>query len=57
MQAFLHDLLTRFPALKSRKLINLETVLDELDSAPAAFLDLLHSGAGNIRKMIVNLSD
>ena len=45
------------PALKSGKLINRETVVEGLDAAPAAFLDLLHSGAGNIGKMIVKLSD
>jgi hypothetical protein len=44
------------PALASGKLVNRETVVDGLDSAPAAFLDLLHSGAGNIGKMIVRLS-
>ena len=43
------------PALKSGKLISRETVVVGLDAAPAAFLDLLHSGAGNIGKMIVNL--
>jgi hypothetical protein len=45
------------PALKSGKLINRETFVDGLDAAPAAFLDLLHSGAGNIGKMIVRLSN
>jgi hypothetical protein len=45
------------PALKSGKLINRETVAEGLDAAPAAFLDLLHSGARNIGKMIVKLSD
>jgi NADPH-dependent curcumin reductase CurA len=45
------------PALKSGKLINCETVVEGLDAAPAAFLDLLHSGAGNIGKMIVKLPD
>jgi hypothetical protein len=44
------------PALASGKLINRETFVDGLDSAPAAFLDLLHSGARNIGKMIVRLS-
>jgi hypothetical protein len=44
------------PALKSGKLINRETVVVGLDAAPAAFLDLLHSGAGNIGKMIVKLT-
>jgi NADPH-dependent curcumin reductase CurA len=43
------------PALKSGKLISRETVVVGLDAAPAAFLDLLHSGAGNIGKMIVKL--
>jgi NADPH-dependent curcumin reductase CurA len=45
------------PALKSGKLINRQTVVNGLDAAPAAFLDLLHSGAGNIGKMIVKLAD
>ena len=45
------------PALKSGKLINRETVAEGLDTAPSAFLDLLHSGARNIGKMIVKLSD
>jgi NADPH-dependent curcumin reductase CurA len=45
------------PALKSGKLINRETVVVGLDAAPAALLDLLHSGAGNIGKMIVKLPD
>ena len=52
--AFLEEVV---PALKSGKLINRETVVEGLDAAPAAFLDLLHSGAGNIGKMIVKLSD
>jgi len=45
------------PALRSGKLINRETVVHGLASAPEAFLDLLRSGAGNIGKMIVKLSD
>jgi NADPH-dependent curcumin reductase CurA len=52
--AFLEEAI---PALKSGKLINRETVLLGLDAAPAAFLDLLHSGAGNIGKMIVKLPE
>ena len=52
--AFLEEAI---PALKSGKLINRETVVEGLDAAPAAFLDLLHPGAGNIGKMIVELSD
>jgi NADPH-dependent curcumin reductase CurA len=43
------------PALTSGKLVNRETFVDGLDSAPAAFLDLLHSGARNIGKMVVRL--
>ena len=50
--AFLEEAI---PALKSGKLINRETVVKGLDSAPAAFLDLLHSGAQNIGKLIVEL--
>src|SRR5271165_4363508 len=45
------------PALKSGKLISRETVVEGLDAAPAAFIDLLHPGASNIGKMIVKLSD
>ena len=45
------------PALQSGKLINRETIVEGLDAAPAALLDLLHPGAGNIGKMIVKLSD
>jgi NADPH-dependent curcumin reductase CurA len=45
------------PALSSGKLVNRETIVDGLHSAPAALLDLLHSGAGNIGKMVVKLSD
>ena len=44
------------PALASGTLVNRETFVDGLDSAPAALLDLLHSGAGNIGKMVVRLS-
>ena len=44
------------PALASGKLVNRETFVDGLDSAPAALLDLLHSGAGNIGKMVVRLA-
>ena len=45
------------PALKSGKLINRETIVEGLDAAPAAFLDLLHPGASNVGKMIVKLGD
>lgn len=45
------------PALNSGKLINHETVVERLDAAPAAFIDLLQSGARNIGKMIVKISD
>jgi NADPH-dependent curcumin reductase CurA len=45
------------PALKSGLLTNRETVVEGLDAAPGALLDLLHSGASNIGKMIVKLSD
>src|SRR5215472_15040797 len=44
------------PALASGKLVNRETFVDGLDSAPAALLDLLHSGAVNIGKLVVRLS-
>jgi len=45
------------PALASGKLVNRKTIVDGLHSAPAALLDLLHSGAGNTGKMVVRLSD
>jgi NADPH-dependent curcumin reductase CurA len=45
------------PALAAGKLVNRETFVDGLDAAPAAFLDLLHSGAGNIGKMVVRLRE
>jgi NADPH-dependent curcumin reductase CurA len=54
VSAFLEEAI---PALKSGKLLNRETVVEGLDAAPAAFLDLLHPGARNIGKMIVKLSD
>ena len=44
------------PALNSGKLINRETVVEGLEAAPAALLDLLHPGASNSGKMIVKLS-
>ena len=54
MPAFLAEAV---PAFKSGQLLNRETVVHGLDAAPAAFMDLLHSGAGNIGKMVVKLSD
>lgn len=45
------------PALQSGKLTHRETLVEGLEAAPAALLDLLHSGARNIGKMIVKLSD
>ncbi len=45
------------PALQSGKLINRETLVEGLDAAPAALIDLLHSGARNIGKMIVKLCE
>jgi len=53
MPAFLGEAI---PALQSGKLISRETFVDGLAAAPAAFLDLLRSGAGNTGKMIVNLN-
>ncbi len=52
MPAFLAEAI---PALKSGKLTHRETVVDGLEAAPAALLDLLCSGASNIGKMIVRL--
>ncbi len=54
MPAFLAEAI---PALQSGKLKNRETFVKGLDAAPRALIDLLHSGAGNIGKMIVELSD
>ena len=54
MPAFLAEIA---PALKSGKLTSRETFVDGLDAAPAALLDLLKSGAGNIGKMIVRLTN
>lgn len=45
------------PALHAGKLIHRETVVEGLDAAPAALIDLLHPGASNIGKMVVKLSD
>jgi NADPH-dependent curcumin reductase CurA len=53
MPAFLGEAV---PAFKSGKLTGRETFVEGLESAPAALLDLLHSGAGNIGKMVVRLS-
>lgn len=53
MPAFLDEAV---PALQSGRLTQRETFVDGLEAAPAALIDLLHSGAGNIGKMIVRLS-
>ena len=45
------------PAFQSGNLIGRETIVEGLDSAPAALLDLLKSGASNLGKMIVKLCD
>ena len=45
------------PAFQSGKLINRETFVEGLDAAPGALIDLLHSGARNIGKMIVKLCE
>ncbi len=45
------------PALKAGKLLNQETIVEGLDAAPAALLDILHSGATNIGKMVIKLTD
>jgi NADPH-dependent curcumin reductase CurA len=44
------------PAFKSGRITSRETFVDGLDAAPAALLDLLHPGAGNVGKMVVVLS-
>ncbi len=43
------------PALQSGRLIHRETVVNGLDAAPGAMIDLLQSGATNMGKMIVRL--
>jgi NADPH-dependent curcumin reductase CurA len=45
------------PALKAGKLVSHETVVEGLDAAPGALMDLLHTGAGNIGKMVVKLGE
>ena len=45
------------PAFKAGTLISRETFVEGLDAAPAALLDILHSGASNIGKMVVKLSE
>lgn len=45
------------PALKAGKLVNRETVVEGLDAAPGALMDLLHTGAGNIGKMVVKVGE
>jgi NADPH-dependent curcumin reductase CurA len=45
------------PALAAGRLVNRETIVDGLDAAPGAFLELLHSGAANIGKMVVKLAE
>ncbi len=52
MPAFLEEAI---PALKSGTLTHRETSADGLEAAPRALLDLLHSGASNIGKMIIRL--
>ena len=44
-------------ALKAGTLTSRETFVEGLDAAPAALLDILRSGAGNIGKMVVKLSE
>ena len=45
------------PALQAGKLTSRETVVEGLDAAPPALMDLLHTGAGNIGKMVVKLGE
>lgn len=54
MPAFLSEVV---PALKAGTFTSRETIVEGLDAAPAALLDILHPGAGNIGKMVVKLSD
>ncbi len=54
MPAFLAEAV---PALKAGKLVSHETVVEGLDAAPGALMDLLHTGAGNIGKMVVKLGE
>jgi NADPH-dependent curcumin reductase CurA len=52
LPAFLAEAL---PAFQAGKVTHRQTKVNGLDAAPAAFLDLLHSGAANIGKMLVQL--
>ncbi len=45
------------PALKAGTLTSRETFVEGLDAAPSALLDILHSGASNIGKMVVKLPE
>ena len=45
------------PRPQIRKARQPRDLVEGLDAAPAALLDILHSGAGNIGKMIVKLSE
>jgi len=53
-QAFLAEAV---PALKAGNLAMRETVVEGLDAAPGAFIDMLHSGARNVGKMVIKLAD
>lgn len=54
MPAFLAEAV---PALRAGKLVHRETVVEGLEKAPGALIDLLHTGAGNIGKMVVKLAE
>ena len=54
MPAFLAEAL---PALESGRLASRETVVEGLEAAPGALMDLLHPGAGNVGKMVVKLAE
>jgi NADPH-dependent curcumin reductase CurA len=54
----LHEFLADVaPAYKSGKLRNYETVVEGIDQAPEAFMDLLHSGDAHTGKMVIHLTD
>lgn len=45
------------PALKSGKIKSHETVVEGIDQAPAAFINLLRSGDNHTGKLVIHLSD
>ena len=54
MHEFLADI---GPALKSGKIKSHETVVEGIDQAPSAFMDLLRSGDSHTGKMVIHVAD